>query len=301
MAKLWAHVSDPPPQPQRDAPRARPRLRRGRGQATAKDPGDRYATAGEMATAARDAIALQQQAQSAASARRSASCVRHPRRPRCRADPDARADPAARAGAGRAGVVDGRPPPSTRASAPALGRCRRSPSPRASAQPSLEPAGPPGAAGRRVAATACAPTGLALRVRRAQHRRDRARRARRRSPWPRSCSLISGGKDKSSTAATAANKPAAAEPAGDKLAGTLGPVPTNRVTAPATSPMRLDGTTLTVTVDAHGLVDGKHAMHIHAGARGVCPPASAGEAPQRPPGDQHRRRRAVLRAAGASP
>ena len=39
--------------------------------------------------------------------------------------------------------------------------------------------------------------------------------------------------------------------------------------------MRLDGTTLTVTVDAHGLVDGKHAMHIHAGARGVCPPASA--------------------------
>ena len=39
--------------------------------------------------------------------------------------------------------------------------------------------------------------------------------------------------------------------------------------------MRLDGTTLTVTVAAHGLVDGKHAMHIHAGARGVCPPASA--------------------------
>ena len=30
-----------------------------------------------------------------------------------------------------------------------------------------------------------------------------------------------------------------------------------------------------MTVAAHGLVDGKHAMHIHAGARGVCPPASA--------------------------
>ena len=38
-----------------------------------------------------------------------------------------------------------------------------------------------------------------------------------RSPWPRSCSLTSGGKDKSSTAATSANKPAPAEPAGDEL------------------------------------------------------------------------------------
>jgi hypothetical protein len=87
--------------------------------------------------------------------------------------------------------------------------------------------------------------------------------------------LTSGGKDKNPTAASAVNKPTAAGPAGDKLTGTLGAVPTNHVTGAGDIAMRLDGTTLTVTVAAHGLVDGKHAMHIHAGARGVCPPASA--------------------------
>jgi hypothetical protein len=86
--------------------------------------------------------------------------------------------------------------------------------------------------------------------------------------------LTSGGKDKNPTAASAVNK-APAEPAGDKLKGTLGPVPTNHVTGAGDIAMRLDGTTLTVSVAAHGLVDGKHAMHIHAGARGVCPPPSA--------------------------
>jgi hypothetical protein len=39
--------------------------------------------------------------------------------------------------------------------------------------------------------------------------------------------------------------------------------------------MRLNGTTLTITVTTKGLLDAKHAMHIHAGAKGVCPPASA--------------------------
>jgi hypothetical protein len=71
------------------------------------------------------------------------------------------------------------------------------------------------------------------------------------------------------------SKTTPAEPPGDKLKGVLGPVPTNHVTGAGDIAMRLDGTTLTVTVAAHGLVDGKHAMHIHAGARGVCPPASA--------------------------
>jgi hypothetical protein len=39
--------------------------------------------------------------------------------------------------------------------------------------------------------------------------------------------------------------------------------------------MRLNGTTLTITVTTKGLLDAKHAMHIHAGAKGVCPPAAA--------------------------
>jgi hypothetical protein len=87
--------------------------------------------------------------------------------------------------------------------------------------------------------------------------------------------VTSGGKDNNPTAASAGNRSTPAEPAGDKLKGALGPVPMNHVTGAGDIAMRLDGTTLTVTVAAHGLVDGKHAMHIHAGARGVCPPASA--------------------------
>jgi hypothetical protein len=39
--------------------------------------------------------------------------------------------------------------------------------------------------------------------------------------------------------------------------------------------MRLNGTELTVTLKASGLLDNKHAMHIHAGALGECPPSSA--------------------------
>ena len=38
----------------------------------------------------------------------------------------------------------------------------------------------------------------------------------------------------------------------------------------------LDGDVATVTISAHGLLNGApHAMHIHAGGRGLCPPASA--------------------------
>jgi hypothetical protein len=85
--------------------------------------------------------------------------------------------------------------------------------------------------------------------------------------------LVSGGsKDKPTQGATAA---AAVEPPGTPLAGTLGPVPTNHVTGTGDVEMRLNGTELTVTLKASGLLDNKHAMHIHAGALGECPPSSA--------------------------
>ena len=44
----------------------------------------------------------------------------------------------------------------------------------------------------------------------------------------------------------------------------------------ATPRCRLQGNTVTVTLDTNGLLNGEpHAMHIHAGGQGVCPPASA--------------------------
>ena len=63
IAKLWAHISNPPPQPSATRTDLVPAFDDVVAKATAKDPADRYATAGEMAAAARDAIALQQQSQ----------------------------------------------------------------------------------------------------------------------------------------------------------------------------------------------------------------------------------------------
>ena len=53
------------------------------------------------------------------------------------------------------------------------------------------------------------------------------------------------------------------------------PVPTNRVTGSGTVTVQLRGDVATVAVDAHGLVDQMHWMHIHAGGQLGCPSASA--------------------------
>jgi serine/threonine protein kinase len=258
IAKLWAHISNPPPQPSAARAHLVPAFDDVVARATAKDPADRYATAGEMATAAREAIALQQQAQSGGSA------VAPPislgaAAPPAMTPPPTPMPAAAESWAGTASSTPASAPPSGASLPPAA----------QPTQPSAQPVAPPPAApppdapapsrsapGRRsivvialVALGALAVAAVLL--------------------------VTSGGKDKNPTAASAGTKATAAEPPGDKLKGTLGPVPMNHVTGAGDIAMRLDGTTLTVTVAAHGLVDGKHAMHIHAGARGVCPPASA--------------------------
>ena len=63
---------------------------------------------------------------------------------------------------------------------------------------------------------------------------------------------------------------------GEPFSTRLGPIPTNRVTADGSGTLRLNGTVATVTVRSNRLLDGaRHLMHIHAGAQGRCPPASA--------------------------
>jgi serine/threonine protein kinase len=254
IAKLWAHISNPPPQPSATRGDLVPAFDDVVAKATAKDPADRYATAGELATAAHEAIALQQEARPG-SALPPISVGGSP-------PPAPTPQPSSVPGAPGSWAAT---PPSTPASVPPSGASMppvAASAPAASQPASTPPAAPPPAAprsrstpaGRRnavialVAVLACAVVAVVL--------------------------LSSGGKDKDPTAASAGTK-TPAEAAGDKLKGTLGPVPMNRVTAAGDIAMRLDGTTLTVTVAAHSLVDGKHAMHIHAGARGVCPPASA--------------------------
>ena len=262
IAKLWAHISNPPPQPSAARADLVPAFDEVVAKATAKEPDDRYATAGEMAAAAREAIALQQQSQSAGAAP-PMSLGGTPSAPPASAPP-ASAPPAPTPQPTPMPAAPGSWAASTPASAPPSMPPVAQPT-HASAQPPAPPppAAPPPAApptrsasgGRSIAVIALIALGALAVV--------------------AVLLLTSGGKDENPTAATAGNKTTAAEPPGDKLDGTLGPVPTNHVTGAGDIAMRLDGTTLTVTVAAHGLVDGKHAMHIHAGARGVCPPASA--------------------------
>jgi hypothetical protein len=64
--------------------------------------------------------------------------------------------------------------------------------------------------------------------------------------------------------------------AGDPFDSKLAPVPTNNVTGNGNATVRLDGRNATVSVDTDGLLNSAvHPMHIHAGGKGECPPASA--------------------------
>jgi hypothetical protein len=163
IAKLWAHISNPPPQPSAARPDLVPAFDEVVAKATAKDPDDRYATAGRWPTAAREAIALQQQAQGAGAA--APTSLGATARPRRAGAADADADAAAHADAGRTGVMGGDPTFDSGLRA-AVDAARRP------AHAGLGAAGGAHAArrhaARRVAARRCA---LALGVRRAHHRR----------------------------------------------------------------------------------------------------------------------------------
>jgi serine/threonine protein kinase len=67
-------------------------------------------------------------------------------------------------------------------------------------------------------------------------------------------------------------------PAGKLSSSALGPVPTNRVTGSGAATVRLNGNQAAVTVTTNGLDNNAelvHLLHIHAGRKGECPPASA--------------------------
>ncbi len=272
IAKLWAHISNPPPQPSATRPELAP-FDHVVVKATAKDPADRYASAGEMAAAVRDVVARQPGTQTVPT---SGSGDPGPSVPVAPAP--ASFAPAASVLASQTPYappppsVPGSqtpyapPPPSVRGSQPPYAP------PPASAPGSQPPYGPPPASAPGPQSPFAAPPPA-----------ERPRGRRRAGVLVLAgvlaaaviavvVLLVSGGStDKSSQGTTAA----AAAPPGEPLAGSLGPVPTNHVTGSGNVQMRLNGTELTVTVSAGGLLDNKHAMHIHAGALGECPPASA--------------------------
>jgi hypothetical protein len=67
-------------------------------------------------------------------------------------------------------------------------------------------------------------------------------------------------------------------PAGKLSSSLLPPVPTNHVSGSGNVTVRLNGNEATVTLTTQGLDNGAalvHAVHIHGGAKGQCPPAAA--------------------------
>jgi serine/threonine protein kinase len=208
VAKLWAHVADPPPKPSRRRPELVDALDEVVARATAKEPEDRYATAGDLATAVRRAVAEQEA-----------------KREREAAQPTELAAPA------------------PAAALPAVARSPSGPG----------PADPPHAGwwrGHRWPAIAllvllaCAvPVALIL--------------------------LSDSSKTPPSSSASST------QPAGERSTGDLAPVPFSKVKGVGDVVVRLNGDVATVSLNTSGLLDSPHAMHIHAGARGVCPPPAA--------------------------
>jgi serine/threonine protein kinase len=98
--------------------------------------------------------------------------------------------------------------------------------------------------------------------------------ARRRRPWYAVglVGLVGGA------AAVVLLTSSSSTKAGESSSSVLAQVPTNHVTGAGNATVRLNGNVATVTVTTNGLDNNAalvHAIHIHAGGKGECPPASA--------------------------
>jgi hypothetical protein len=235
VAKLWAHVADPPPLPSTERPELVKAFDDAVAKATAKDPDDRFASAGDLASAVRAAVAQQEALAHGAGAGA--------------ASQDAQAATSDDVFIG-GGQVPAGPPPAY--------------------------AGPPPAAVSPAAAVASEPRPVYP----GANGGEESWLERRKWPLAGAIAVLgaglaafvllsSGGSSKSTGASAKADeKPV---PAGRRSAGSLTPVPTNRVTGDGKAVIHLDGNIATVDISSNRLVDQSHALHIHAGARGQCP------------------------------
>ena len=238
VAKLWAHVSDSPPRPRTYRPQLPAELDDIVARATAKEPSDRFPTAGELAEAASRALTGQHSVEarrteglSVLDTGRSATRGEMPVKPPSAPPPSAP------------------PPPRAHGPGPAV-------SPRPEAAPPRRGTGRNGSRGgggpsRRpwlIAGVVLAAAAVAAAV----------------------AVLGTGGGGGSKGGA-----PKAALP-GQRVTGALEPVPTNRVHGNGKAIMRLNRRSLKVSISTAGLLNGApHALHIHAGGKGTCPPARA--------------------------
>jgi hypothetical protein len=270
VAKLWAHVTDPPPPPSLKRPDLVKAFDDVVARATAKDPDARYQKASDLAAAVDSAVAEQE---GKSQADLSEAAAAGPEWTVASQPPEIPMGEGTYVpGASAPGQGSGSPPPQP-PSGPGEEFVPQQEPPAPSAQPpapSAQPPAPPvqppvAAAGQGgPPAPPPQPSGGKKGVGRL---------------WPVAAGLAlvagivavvalgGGSSDKGSS-----NKQAL----GKLVSGKLPPVPTNRVTGSGNASLRIKGNVATVTLSANGLLNAApHAMHIHAGAAGQCPPASA--------------------------
>ncbi len=241
VAKLFAHVHEPPPELQGELAELFPTFGPVLMKAMAKEPGDRYLSAGDFArdaaaalagtryTGAPTVVATGEATPLPAGSETTASPPDEAQSPGEPAAPSAVAPPAP------APAPIEAPLAATAPSAVAT-------TPSAGSGPDLPP---PSAGGRR-------------RVR-----------------WP-----IVAGIAAALAAVVAAviviGSGSSTTPSGDPFAAAARPVPTNQVTGSGSATLHLQGNSVTVSLKTNRLLNGSaHAMHIHAGGQGICPPAAA--------------------------
>src|SRR3954454_17606742 len=272
VAKLWAHVTDPPPPPSLRRPDLVKAFDEVVARATAKDPDARYQKASDLAAAVDTAVA-EQEGKSRADLSEAAApdwtvASQSPQIPMAEGTyvPPAQApaqgsgSPPAQppSGSGEEFVSPQSPAPPPPAQPPSA----QPPAP--SAPPPAPPAQPPAAAQGGPPGAAPQPSGGKKGIGRL---------------WPVAAGLalvagivavvaLGGG--------SSSNNSSSSKPSGNLISGKLAAVPTNHVTGAGKADLSVKGNVATVTLDANGLLNAApHAMHIHAGAAGRCPPASA--------------------------
>ncbi len=249
VAKLFAHVHDPPPALDGQLERLYPLFGQVIEKALAKEPRDRYLSAGDFA---RDAAAALHGARDSGQATLVATGEARP------SDVDQVASQQVSA--------EKREPPADTDPAhtePASGPDPKPPRPSilAAAMPAAEP---------RTPGADPAPN-----AKRAPAANTPAVRSLARYRWAAVALLVLVGGAIAAIVALGSGS-SQSTPAGERFVSSARAVPDNRVTGTGAASVQLHGNVATVTIQTTGLLNGSaHLMHIHAGGQGICPPASA--------------------------
>ena len=265
MAKLWAHVTDPPPAPSLKRPDAQA-FDEVVARATAKDPNARYSRASELAAAVDRASGVL-----------SSGPLPDALQVTRAATPSEAAGAAAQHDvfiAEPTGVSAGPVADQGAMTVPPQPQAPQAPVPPSPQPPSAVPSGPAGGVpsaappGGGGGGGLSGPTGGPPRP---------PQRPKRRWPMVAALAVLVGGAAAAAVlVGSGGDDDKSTETAGEKVPATLSPIPTNKVDGLGNASLELKGNVATVSLKTNGLLDGQpHAMHIHAGEKGACPTVEA--------------------------